>query len=253
MRRLKRGEDDKEKRPIVVKAGSRNVINESFRVLRTNVDLMLNSTKGCKVVMCSSLYQGSGKTFISINLASSMAIKGSRSLVLDLDMRKASLSNSFDLHGPGVAAYLSEQIDDIDSIISEIGENLYAIGVGTLPPNPSELLLSDRYPQLIQYLRGKFDYVFIDCPPAEVVVDASIISTQVDMTAFIIRAGMMDKRNLPVVEDLYNSGKYTRMTVIFNGFDAGSGSKRYGSYGHYGRGYGYGYGYGYAYGNDDKE
>ncbi len=239
-----RKNDDNVKRPIVVAGGRRNVINEAFRVLRTNVDLMLNSTKGCKVVMATSMYPGSGKTFISMNLAASMAIKGARTLMLDLDMRKASMSHSLDLRGPGVAAYLNESVDDLDSCIGNVSENLDAMRVGTLPPNPSELLLSERFRQMIALLRERYDYIFIDCPPAEVVADAAIISAQVDITAFVIRAGLMDKRNLPVVEDLYKSGKYTRMTVILNGLDALSHYGRgYGRYG-YGKGYGYGYNYG---------
>lgn len=240
-----RQEDDKVKRPIVVKAGKRNVVNEAFRVLRTNVDIMMASQKGAKVIMSSSMYPGSGKTFITMNLAASMAIKGAKTLMLDLDMRKASLSNSLDLHGHGVSEFLSGQLDEIESGIVNISENLYVLGVGKLPPNPSELLLSERFAMLIDRLKLSFDYILVDCPPAEVVADASIISARVDMTAFIIRAGLMDKRNLPVVEDLFRSGKYTRMSVILNGLDANS---------HYGRGmgrYGKGYGYGYTYGNDE--
>lgn len=234
-----REDDDKIKRPIVVKAGMRNVINESFRVLRTNVDMMLGSTSGCKVVMSSSMYPGSGKTFVTMNLASSMAIKGAKTLMVDLDMRKASLSNSLDVHGPGIASFLSQHVEDLDSCITKVSDNLDVIGVGTLPPNPSELLLTGQFGKFIEFVRTRYDYVFIDCPPAEVVADASIISEKVDLTAFIVRAGLMDKRNLPVVEELYKSGKYKRMAVILNGLDASS------HYGQYRR-----YGYGYSYGSD---
>ena len=245
---------DDEKRPIVVKGGKRNVINEAFRVLRTNVDLMMGANKGCKVIMATSMYPGSGKTFISMNLAASMAIKGSRTLMLDLDLRKASMSTSLDAHGAGVAAYLNGTVDDLASCITHVSDNLDLLQVGTLPPNPSELLLVERFATMVESLRKMYDYIFIDCPPAEVVADAAIVSSHVDMTVFIVRSGLMDKSNLPVVESLYKSGKFTRMAVILNGIDTQSHYGHYGHYGNYGGyGYGKGYGYGYAYGNDDEE
>ena len=230
---------DSEARPLLVRQGERNVINESFRVFRTNVDLMLNSNGGCRKVMVTSLYPGSGKTFICLNLAASMAVKGARTLMIDLDMRKASLSSSFNCKAVGVSSYLNGNVEDPKDCLNRVEENLYLIRVGVLPPNPTELLLNGRLAKLLDELSSQFDYIFIDCPPAEVVADAAIISGVVDMTVFVIRAGLMDKRNLPVVQELADSGRYKRMSVVLNGIEAHSGYS--GRYGYYYRSYGYKY------------
>lgn len=238
---------DDSNRRVMVKAGKRNAINEAFRVLRTNVDMMLASSGDHKLVMTTSLYPGSGKTVISLNMAASMAVKGSKTLVIDLDLRKASLSEALGSSKTGVASYLSGSITDILSCIENVQENLDVIKVGTLPPNPSELLLSQKFKDMLAFLKERYDYIFLDCPPAEIVVDSAIISSMVDLTVFVVRSGLMDKRNLPYVEELYQSGKYNRMAVVLNAVPTES--AKYGSYGRYGYGSGYGYGYGYTYGS----
>jgi Mrp family chromosome partitioning ATPase len=116
--------------------------------------------------------------------------------------------------------------------------------VGSLPPNPTELLLSDRFRELIGKLREEYDYIFLNCPPIDIVADSSIITSVVDMTVFVIRAGLMDKRLIPVIDEIYASGKYSHMAFLLNGVDL-SNRQKYG----YGRKGGYGYGYGYGYGN----
>jgi len=245
--------DDK-KRRVMVKAGKRNAINEAFRVVRTNVDMMLAGDEGHKVIMLSSFYPGSGKTFVSINMAAIMAIKGSKVALVDLDLRKASLSTALGNVSEGVAAYLSGSIESLDSCVEQLKDNLDVIKVGKLPPNPAELLLSDRFKNMMAELREKYDYVFLDCPPVEIVADSSIITSHVDMTIFIVRSGLMDKRVLPLVEELYQSNKYTRMTLILNGVPSVSkyGYAKYG-YGKYGYGSGYGYTYGDVYGQHDPD
>ena len=138
-----------------------------------------------------------------------------------------------------------------------IQDNLYCLPVGTLPPNPTELLLTDRYAKLIEELRSEYDYIFLDCPPVEIVADASIITQQADMTIFVIRAGLFDIRMTPIVNANYDENKYKHMAVILNavGYDGtgyGYGHYGYGHYGNYGYGH-YGYGYGYGNGHDDDE
>ena len=247
-----------EQRRIVVKAGSRNVINEAFRVLRTNVDTMLRKDEGTRTVMVTSFYAGSGKTFISMNLAASMALKGAKTVLVDLDLRKASLSEALGGNNTGVASYLGGKESDIAGCITNLSENLDVIKCGALPPNPTELLLSDDFKTFIDYLKSHYDFVVLDCPPIEIVADSSIITEYVNMTIFVVRSGLMDRRNLPIIEEIYKSEKYTRMAVVLNGVV--SSSKKYGSYGYGSYGYGsYGYGsYGYgSYGlggnTDDEE
>lgn len=250
-RKLKRAAKnifDDSNRRIVVNAGKRDAVNEAFRVLRTNVDMMLASSgKRHKVIMLTSSFPGSGKTFVTLNLASSMALKGSKVLILDLDMRKASLSKALGDSAVGVSSYLNSFTDNISDCMEELGENLHLMKVGTLPPNPTELLLSDRFSTLMDTLTGMYDYVIIDCPPAEIVADAAIISSHADLTVYVIRAGMTDKSVLSDVQKLNDSGRYTRMAVVLNGIDVyGSGKGRYG----YGKGT---YTYGNVYGSTESE
>ena len=220
------------------------MMNEAYRVLRTNLDLMIGKKAGSTVMMFTSFNPAAGKTFTVMNIAASMALKGARVALVDLDLRKASLSKALGLEHSGVAAYLNGKATDFRQNLDEIQPGLFVLPVGTLPPNPTELLLSDNFKTMIEQMRTQFDYIFLDCPPIDLVADSSIITEAVDMTVFVMRAGLMDKRVLPVIEDLYKSKKYKHMTMILNSVDI-----QYKKYG-YGRS---GYGYGYGYGNEDEK
>ena len=239
---LKRNKQGDDKNVIIVKSGSRDMMNEAFRVLRTNVDLIIGRRTSSQVLMLTSFNPGAGKTFTTMNLAASMALKGAKVLMLDLDLRRASLSKDLGVVHTGVAAYLNGTVEDYRTCVDQISDNLFLLPVGTLPPNPTELLLTPRFKEMIAQMREEYDYIFVDCPPIEVVADASIITEVVDMTIFVMRAGQIDKRALPSLEDLYANNKYQHMTMILNAVDIRT--KRYG----YGKG-GYGYGYGYGYGD----
>ena len=247
---------------IVVQQGKRDVINEAFRVLRTNLDMMTGNAEGCHVVMVTSFNPNAGKTFTIMNMAASMAIKGSKVLLLDLDLRKASLSTKLEKKGSGVASYLNGRVDDYHPHIQEVSENLDILPVGSLPPNPAELLVSDKFKEMVASMRNEYQYIFMDCPPVDIVADTSIISRSADITIFIIRAGLFDKQALPALDELYDRGNYNRMAFILNGVERMQGSYGqhygsgnygygYGSYG-YGKGHGYGYGYG-SYGEQDED
>ena len=236
-----------EKAVVVVKEGNRNVINEAFRVLRTNVEFMIGRGKGAQVIMNTSINVGSGKTFLSYNLATCFAIKNKRVVVIDMDLRKASLSEYVGRPKLGISDYLAGKTDDVAGIIYRRSDKdrLDVIPVGTVPPNPTELLFSDRLEEILGRLREEYDYIFIDCPPVEIVADASIIAKHVDLTLFIVRAGLLERSMLPEVEKLYEEKKYGNMAILLNGTDGGKG--RYGY--KYGYKYGYHYGYHYGYGS----
>lgn len=236
--------DDKGLTRIIVEQGSRDMMNEAYRVLRTNMDLILNKKNRCNVIMFTSFHPNAGKTFSTINIAASMALKGSKVMLIDLDLRKASLSKALDIDHSGVAAYLNGKVESYKDNTEEVEPNLFVLPVGTLPPNPTELLLSDKFKEMMEDMRREYDYIFLDCPPIDMVADASIITEVTDMTVFVMRASMMDKKVLPSIEELYKSGKYSHMTMLLNCVDINF--KKYG----YGR-TGYGYGYGYGYGNTD--
>ncbi|MBR6346266.1 MAG: polysaccharide biosynthesis tyrosine autokinase [Bacteroidales bacterium] len=250
-KRLRTDKFDDSNTRIVVQSGRRNLINEAFRVLRTNLDHMAHSTgKAAQVIMLTSFNPNAGKTFTIINLAQSMALKGSKALLVDLDLRKATMSKVLKKNNTGVSSYLSGVTDDLLSHIENVEGNLDLLPVGSLPPNPTELLVSDRFAKMVETLRGRYEYIFFDCPPVDLVADTSIIASTVDLTILVIRAGLFDKRALPVVDQMYKEGHYPRLALILNGVDTYRKQSGYSSYSY---GYGASYTYGYVYGEGRKK
>lgn len=233
---------------IVVKGGKRDIINEAFRVLRTNVEFMCNSSEGNKVIAMTSFNPGSGKSFVSMNLGMAIALKGKKVLIVDGDMRHGSTSAYMGSPAKGLADYLGGAVSEVDTLIVKTPEcqNMQVLPIGSIPPNPTELLESPRFGELIGELKSRFDYIIIDCPPIEVVADAQIIDKFADRTFFVIRAGLFDRSMLPELDRLYEEKKYRNMSFILNGSRNDQG--RYGYSHTYRYGYGYGYGYGYNYG-----
>jgi len=240
---------DMDSHTVLVKPRSRNIINEAFRVLRTNTEFSRINKDACNVLAITSFNPGSGKSFITMNLATAIAIKGKRVLVIDGDMRHGSTSSYIARRETGLADYLSGETDDATALIGspEDVPTLHVLPIGTVPPNPTELLESPRFGQLIDRMRAGYDYIIIDCPPIEVVADAQIIDQFVDRTIFVVRAGLLERSMLPELDRLYEEKKYKHMAVILNGTRNDRG--RYGYSHSYKYGYGYGYGYGYNYGD----
>ena len=238
---------------IVVKGGKRDIINEAFRVLRTNVEFMCNSSEGNKVIAMTSFNPGSGKSFVSMNLGMAIALKGKKVLIVDGDMRHGSTSAYMGSPARGLADYLGGAVSEVDTLIVKTPEcqNMQVLPIGSIPPNPTELLESPRFGELIGELKSRFDYIIIDCPPIEVVADAQIIDKFADRTFFVIRAGLFDRSMLPELDRLYEEKKYRNMSFILNGSRNDQG--RYGYSHTYRYGYGYGYGYGYNYGGGEKK
>lgn len=239
-------------RKIVVEANNRDIINESFRLVRTKLEYFIKSQKDNKVIMFTSFNPGSGKSFITGNLTTTFALSGKRILGIDLDIRHCSLGSMLP-HTPkkGISSYLSGAEDDVESLIvrDAFCKNVDVLPVGVIPPNPTELLYSPRLGELIRSMREKYDYIFLDCPPIEIVADAAIIKDFADVSIFVVRAGLMDRRVLGDVDELYKANKYNRLAILLNGTDYVSG--KYGQY-RYGYTYGYGYASGYYAGEDYK-
>ena len=241
---------------IVVEHGNRNAINEAFRVLRTNLEFM---TKGntTNAIMFTSFNPGSGKSFITMNMAITLAIKNKRVLVIDGDLRHASLSAYIFSPKRGIANFLGGQEKDVHDVIvkSEEYPTLNYLPVGTIPPNPTELLETELFGNTINQLKTEYDYVLIDCPPIDIVADPQIINRCVDRTIFVVRAGLLERSMVPELEKLHTSKQFNNLCLVLNGSTGGDG--RYG-YNHYGYKYGYGhYGYGhdsyYGYHHNDSD
>lgn len=222
---------------IVVKEDNRNVINEAFRVLRTNLEFMTGNDRNTDVLMVTSFNPGSGKTFITINLAMALAVKKKRVLVIDGDLRHGSASAMAGSPKTGLSDWLGGRLADIHTAIVRMNESkyLHLLPVGTIPPNPTELLMDERFGSLLNELRTSFDYIFIDCPPVNIVADTQIIGKLADRTIFVTRAGLLERSMLSELESLYSDGAYPNMSVVLNG-TANNG-------GRYGYRYGYKYGY----------
>ena len=234
-KRFKKGKQ--EQGSFVVKHNKRDAANEAFRVCRTNLEFVSRGSSS-RVVIITSFNPGSGKTYVSANLAAALAIKGTRVLLIDGDLRHASLSAMVGSPKKGLSNYLAGEDIALDSLIvkAEEYESLEVLPVGTIPPNPSELVAGAKFASMVDTLKTKYDYVFIDCPPYNVVADTQIISELADRTIFIVRAGLLDKTMLAELEDLYQKGTLKNLSVLLNGTEIVSG-----------RSYGYRYGYGYGY------
>lgn len=222
---------------IEVEDKNRNPINEAFRVLRTNFSFMAGHDS--ELVLFTSFYPNSGKTFVSANLAMSLALMDKRILMVDMDLRKAELSKNLCDMRKGVTSILNGDKDTLKDCIvkSKIHDNIDILPSGVIPPNPAELLQNERMDQLMADLRGKYDYVFLDCTPLNLVADASIVGKYADLVLFVMREGQFQRDALPDLEDLYHSGTFKRMCTILNGSLNTNGVygqyHRYGSYGSY--------------------
>ena len=217
---------------ILVENNSRNVVNEAFRMLRTNVEFLLGRDKKSKVIMVTSLKANSGKSFITANLAKSFSVKGLKVVVVDLDLRHASASELVPHTDSGVSGYLSEYINNIDDITYPVSENYDLIPVGIKPPNPVELLQSEKLNMLLTELKEKYDLVFVDVPPINIVADTSVIAPYVDFSLFIVRVGLYQKDELPIIEEIYRDNKLNNMSICLNASVINS-RYHYGKYGYY--------------------
>ena len=200
------------------------------------------------VIVVTSFNPGSGKSFLTMNIAVSLAIKGKKVLVIDGDLRHGSASSYIDSPDKGLSDYLGGRIDNLDEIIvhDPKQKHLDILPVGTIPPNPTELLFDERLRQVIESVRDQYESVLIDCPPIELVADTQIIEKLADRTIFVVRAGLLERSMLAELEKIYEEKKYKNMSLILNGTESSGG--RYG----YRYGYYYGYGAGYHYGADEK-
>lgn len=237
--RKKKSVNAKKENLLVVKPGKRDVVNEAFRVLRTNLEFVSDEDTSANVNVLTSFNPNSGKSFLAINLGISLAIKDKKVLVIDGDMRNATVSSYINSPQTGLSDYLCGRQELSQVIVADtLFPNLHILPVGIIPPNPTELLFSKRLEQLIQSVRTSYDYIFIDCPPVDIVADTQIIEQWADRMLFVVRAGLLDRSMLPELETIYDEKKYKKMYLVLNGTEAVGG--RYGS--RYGTRYGSYYG-----------
>lgn len=215
-----------------------NVVTEAFRILRTNMSFMAKKDRPLQVITFTSFNSGAGKSFVAFNLADSLAYTKKKVILIDLDIRKGSLSHRMHKHGVGMTNYLADETIALNDIIHNCEKGYDFINAGTAAPNPAELLMDSRLDSMMEELRKRYDYIVVDNVPVGLVADATIANRIADITIFVVRAGRLDKRQLPDIEKLYQEKVLNNMALILNGADLEHRGYGYGSYG-----YGYGYGY----------
>ena len=231
---------------IIVVGQSRNMIAEQFRILRSNLQFLLKRSETCKTFLITSSISGEGKSFMSINLAAVLSLSGKKVALLEFDLRKM---RNIQYKGEkqntkGITNYLIGQTNDHNDIITEI-ENLPFLHIyrsGPIPPNPGELIMSDKVKTLIDELKSKYDYIVIDSAPVGLVSDSYSLVQFCDSTLYVLRQRYTYKKQVEFIEEIRQQGKLTNIALIVNDVHMG------GKYGYYGYGNSYGYGYIYRYG-----
>jgi len=227
---------------LTVSERPKSGVAESFRALRSNLNYFTGG-KSKQVFMVSSSISGEGKTFTTINLSTVFALSGRKTLIVGADMRRPKIFEDFKCNNnTGLSTYLSG-ISNFKEIVqtTEI-DNLFLVSGGPVPPNPSELLLTERMEAFVKTALEEFEYVIIDTPPLALVTDAFVISKYVNHTVFVLRQNYSPKEFVRSIDEYYRSGKLKNMSLMLNDiYKSGLG------YG-YGQGYAYQYGYGYGYG-----
>lgn len=233
---------DHRRKVMAVKEQGDDIVSEAFRILRTNMAFLSKKDKPAQVITFTSFNIGAGKTFITRNLSMSLAYMKKRVVMVDLDIRKGTLSRHFGHYHVGVTNYLSDNTVKVDDIIQH-QEGFDLIPAGILAPNPAELLMDNRLDELMNELRTRYDYIIADNVPVGLIADATIANRIADLTIFVVRAGKLDRRQLPDIEKLYQEKKLKNMALVLNGANPER----------HGYGYSYGYGYGYGYGTKKKK
>lgn len=232
---------------IMVSDKSSDSLSEAFRLLRFNLNFV---NKDAKVIMFTSTIPGEGKTFISRNFAQTLALGGKRVVLIDTDIRKRTQSHLYQAQRKdGLTSYLNGTEEDLSKLIVP-GDDKYNVDLlpaGVRPPNPAELLMSNRLDQLIAELKKTYDYIIIDNVPALIVADAGIVNRVAELTIYVIRDHKIDRRYLIDLERLHQEKKFNNLTILLNDVHVERRAYGYG-YGNYAYSYRYGYGYGYGHG-----
>ncbi|CAA9200263.1 hypothetical protein FLA105534_03015 [Flavobacterium bizetiae] len=220
----------------------KSALSEAFRTIRSSLQFLYKKQQvsGSKTLMITSSISGEGKTFCSINIATVFALSEKKTVIIGLDLRKPRLADEFGLKNQiGVVNYLIKQNSLAEIINTTQIPNLDVILSGPIPPNPSELILSDAMGELITELKQHYDYIILDTPPVGLVSDALELAQYADVTLYIVRQNYTKKDMITLLNTRVQRGELANASIILNGYENKA---------KYGTAYGYGYGYG-AYSN----
>lgn len=249
---------DEKKGAVAVFENKNNLMSETFRNIRTNLQFMLENGK--KVVLVTSTISGEGKSFVSSNLAISLSLLGKKVVIVGLDIRKPGLNKVFNIpkREVGITQYLANPEKNLMDLVqpSDVCKNLFILPGGTVPPNPTELLARDGLDKAIETLKQNFDYVIMDTAPVGMVTDTLLIGRVADLSVYVCRADYTHKNEYTLINELAEKEKLPNLCTVINGIDLKR--RKYGyyyGYGKYGKYYGYGkrHGYGYGYGEQQDK
>ncbi len=216
--------------PLVVMPGGSSSAAELFRLIRTNLQFMLRN-KGDKVVLVTSTNAGEGKSFVSINLAASLALLGKKVLLVGMDIRNPKLGEHLKIQPQkGLTQYLADPTIGVDALILKdaVAKNLDVIVAGPIPPNPSELLATQEVDKFISEVRDSYDYIIIDSAPVGLVTDTFVLDRVADATIYVTRIGVTKISDFNFINSTYEQGRLHNMSLVVNGTTT---AKTYG-YGH---------------------
>ena len=220
---------------IVIGSDMRSSTAEAFRLIRTNLDFMLTHKKGeAKTIFVTSTTSGEGKSFISINVASSLALSGKKVLLMGMDLRAPKITTYLEMPDKkGVTNYIADETISFENLLFNVEDinNLDIMSSGAVPPNPAELLMTPKVEKLFELVKEKYDYIIVDTAPVNLVTDTLLLAKYADLFLYVVRANYLDKRLLTVPQALYNEKRLPNMALVLNDTDSKLG-------------YGYGYGYG---------
>ncbi|MDZ4792743.1 MAG: polysaccharide biosynthesis tyrosine autokinase [Bacteroidota bacterium] len=227
---------------LVVNKTTRSMVAEQFRIIRSNLQYVLNKKEKSTILITSS-FSGEGKSYISTNMGAVLALAGKKTIILEFDIRKPKVLSGLGIaRGPGISNFLigKAELKDLIRPVPD-HENLFVLGCGPIPPNPAELLLDDKVEEMFAWLKENFDTVLVDTAPVGMVSDAMTLSKFADSTLYLVRQGHTFKKQIALIDEFYKENKLPKVSIIINDVKLKPGYGYYG-YGRYGYGYGYGYG-----------
>jgi capsular exopolysaccharide synthesis family protein len=225
---------------------SRNITAEQFRIMRSNLQFLFTKGGHNKTILVTSSISGEGKSFISLNLAAVLSLSDKKVALLEFDLRKmrSTRYSGENQNSKGITNYLIGQVTDHHDIITSIEKypTLHIYRSGPIPPNPGELIMSDKVEAFIEALKKEYDYIIIDSAPVGLVSDSYALVNYTDIVIYVLRQRYTFKKQIELVDEIVQSEKLRNVAIVVNDVQLG------GKYGYYGYGYGYGYGYIYRYG-----
>ncbi len=222
----------------IINTNSKSSSAEAIRIIRTNMEFLFTKfpDNKSKTIFITSTIPKEGKTFVAINLASTIALSGKKVLLIGLDIRNPKIDRYVKLPSKGLTNYLSKSNENIHDYIVKLDdfENFFVLPSGVVPPNPVDLLMNNRIDEMFAQLKTEYDYIIVDTAPVSLVTDTLLVAKNADIFIYVIRANFLDKRLLRVIENVYRDKKLPNMSVVLNDTK-------------WSKTYGYGYGYGYSY------